>query len=75
MTKSSTRKAAPEKTRGTRRKTARKVGAGKVHSKARRTRSKVAAERARGARPPLALRNSLTMGKCQSRCAPSPRRA
>ena len=48
MTKSSTRKAAPEKTRGTRRKTARKVGAGKVHSKARRTRSKVAAERARG---------------------------
>ena len=37
MTKSSTRKAAAEKTRGTRRKTARKVGAAKAHSKARKT--------------------------------------
>ena len=48
MTKSSTRKAAAEKTRGTRRKTARKVAAAKAHSKARKTTSKVAAEKARG---------------------------
>ena len=48
MTKSSTRKAAAEKTRGTHRKAARKVGAAKAHSKARKTASKVAAERARG---------------------------
>ena len=48
MTKSSARKAAAEKTRGTRRKTARKVGAAKAHSKARKTASEVAAERARG---------------------------
>jgi hypothetical protein len=48
MTKSSTRKAAAEKTRGTRRKTARKVGAAKAHSSDRKTASKVAVERARG---------------------------
>ena len=78
MTKSSTRKAAAEKTRGTHRKAARKVGAAKAHSKARKTASKVAAEREHAvhiARPPLASRNSLTMPKCQSRCAPSPRTA
>ena len=48
MTKSSTRKAAAEKTRGTRRKTARKVGAAKALSSGRKTASKVAAERERG---------------------------
>ena len=48
MTKSSTRKAATEKTRGTRRKAPRKVAAAKAHSKDRKTVSKVAAERARG---------------------------
>ena len=48
MTKSSTRKAAAEKTRGTRRKTARKVGAAKARSSDRKTASKVAAEKSRG---------------------------
>src|SRR5207342_31185 len=48
MTKSSTRKAAAEKTRSTRRKTAGKVSAAKARSKDRKTTSKVAAERARG---------------------------
>jgi hypothetical protein len=48
MTKSSTRKAAAEKTRGTRRKTARKVGAAKAHRTDRKTASKVVAEKARG---------------------------
>jgi hypothetical protein len=48
MTKSSTRKAAAEKTGGTRRNTARKVGAAKAHSKDRKTASKVAAARERG---------------------------
>jgi hypothetical protein len=48
MTKSSTRKAAAEKTRGTRRKTARKVAAAKAPSRDRKTASKVAAERAHG---------------------------
>jgi len=47
MTKPSTRTAAAEKTRGTRRKSAR-IGAAKAHSKDRKTASKVAAERARG---------------------------
>jgi hypothetical protein len=68
MTKSSTRKAAAEKMRGTRRKTARKVGAGKAHKTDRKTASKAVAESVRVhiARPPLDLRNSLTMRKCQS---------
>jgi hypothetical protein len=48
MTKSSTRKAAAEKTRGTHHKSARKVGAAKAHSEDRKTASKVAAERSRG---------------------------
>ena len=73
MTKSSVRKAAP---RNTHRKTTRKIGVAKAHSSGRKTSSKVAARKraVHIARPPLALRNSLTMGKCQSRCAPSPRR-
>ena len=48
MTKSSARKAAAKKARGTHRKTARKVGAGKAHSRDRTTASKVVAEKARG---------------------------
>jgi hypothetical protein len=47
MTKSTTRKAAAEKTRGTRRKTARKFGAAKALSSGRKT-AKVAAERESG---------------------------
>jgi len=56
MTKSSTRKAAAEKTGGTRRNTARKVGAAKAHSKNRKTASKVTAERERGTYPKTANR-------------------
>ena len=56
MTKSSARKAAAEKTRGTHRKTARKVGAAKAHSdrsqdsfqSCRREGRKAVAEKARG---------------------------
>ena len=48
MTKSSAGKAAAKKARGTHRKTARKVGAGKAHSRDRTTASKVVAEKARG---------------------------
>jgi hypothetical protein len=53
MTKSSIRNAAAEKAPGTyrkttRRKTARKVGAGKAHKTDRKTASKIAAEKARG---------------------------
>ena len=53
MTTSSARKAAAEKASGTyrkiaRRKTARKLGAGKAHSRGRKTASKVVAEKARG---------------------------
>jgi hypothetical protein len=48
MTKSSVRKAAAKKVRGTHRKTARKVGAGKAHSRDRKAASKTVAEKARG---------------------------
>jgi hypothetical protein len=48
MTKSSAHKAAAEKTRGTYPKNARKVGAGKAHSKNRKAAPKAVAERARG---------------------------
>ena len=69
MTKSSAHKAAAEKTRGTHRKTARKVGAGKAHSKDRKTSCPKPSPRRRAvhiARPPLNSRNSLAMRKCQS---------
>jgi hypothetical protein len=48
MTKSSPPKAAGKRARGTHRKTARKVGAGKAHSKDRNTASKAVAARVRG---------------------------
>lgn len=48
MTKSSARKAAAEKRRGSYRKTARKLGAGNAQSKNRKTVAKAVAERARG---------------------------
>jgi hypothetical protein len=48
MTKSSARKAAAGKARGTDRKTTRKVGAGKAHSTDRKTAAKAVAEKARG---------------------------
>src|SRR5262245_20856358 len=48
MNKFAPRKAATKKVRSTYRKTARKVGAGKVHSGDRTTASKVATEKARG---------------------------
>jgi hypothetical protein len=48
MTKSFARKAVADKARGTYRETARKVGAGKTHSKDRKTAPKAVAEKARG---------------------------
>ena len=71
MTKSSAGKAAAKKARGTHRKTARKVGAGKAHGEIARQLPKSSPRKraAHIARPPLNSRNSLPIRKCQSRCA------
>ena len=85
MTKSSAH-IATKKTRGTHRKTARKVGAVNAHSNRSQDGSQSCRPERRAklsprkrelhiARPQLNSINSLALRKCQSRCALSPKRA
>ena len=81
MTKSIARKAPAAKAHGTyrkiaRRKTARKLAPeGAQHRSQDRTKSSLRRRTVHIARPTLNSRNSLALGKCQSQCALSPRRA